>query len=81
MDVFVQYPFEAIVAIIVIIVALTKNLGWAVFTMYVLIGIAYIFKVGGFEQFAFGIIAGVIANEITHLIRSKKDHSKRDSDG
>lgn len=71
MEIFAQYPVEAISAIIVIIVALTKSLGWAVATMYALIGIAYLFKVGGFEQFALGIIAGVVANEVTHFMRNK----------
>ncbi len=71
MNVFLQYPFELIAVIIVIVVALTKNLGWAVFSMYALAGVAYMFKVGGFEQFATGVLMGVVANEVTHIIRKK----------
>jgi len=80
MEVFVEYPFEVMSAIIVLIVALVKSLGWAVFAMCALMTVAYMFKVGGFEQFAFGIITGLAANEITHVIRNKKQNNKNQKD-
>ncbi len=71
MDYIAQYPFEFFVAVCVVTIALTKGLGWAVFTMYALMAIALFIKTQGFDGFATGLVAGVVANEITHIIRKK----------
>ena len=77
LDLFLQDPLIIIIAFATVIIGIFKGLGWGIITLYIGFFILYLFQFGNLSEFIFGIFTGVLANELSNILREKRQKDNK----